>query len=301
MPGKLVKALSDGGCLGNKNLFGIVGSVVNTVSQTTVIQDIVHAATSMLVTIPSVELAPENNGGFRVRLGEKGSKNYVYEVGKDDVRTVEKKDHTKEYEDIKKIIVDNNVAYMKQLLESSKKDEDVDEKEITEKLKEFKENFEKNIDNGKCILIYGKKVDEETNESYMSLRDYLIMEGVTFDNLADEINKISNWIKKEAGPYGLEGKKGSGQSKKLKDWDSDRIHFYVDAFEKIFSGDAAANKELKMLNKGRNEEDKKYPITPIELSFVTSSGSIPSFLRSTMDFLAAFFASLICSLLSTSL
>lgn len=265
MPGKLLKALSDGGCLGNKNLFGIVGSAVNTVSQTTVIQDIVNAATSMLITIPSVELVPENNGGFRVRLGEKGSKNYVYEVGQDDVRTVEKKDHTKEYEDIKKIIVDNNVEYMKQLLEGSKKDEDVDEKEITEKLKEFKENFEKNIDDGKCILIYGKKVDEETNESYISLRDYLIMEGVTFDNLADEINKISNWIKKEAGPYGLEGKKGSGQSKKLKDWDSNRIHFYVDAFEKIFSGDASANKELKMLNKGRDEKEKKYPITPIDL------------------------------------
>ena len=149
---------------------------------------------------------------------------------------------------------------MKQLLESSKKDEDVDEKEITEKLKEFKENFEKNIDDGKCILIYGKRVDEETNESYMSLRDYLIIEGVTFDNLADEINKISNWIRKEAGPYGLERKKGSGQSKKLKDWDSNRIHFYVDAFEKIFSGDAAANKELKMLNKGRDEKEKKYKL-----------------------------------------
>ena len=179
MSGKLLKELSDAGCLGHDNIFGIVGSVANTVSQTTVFQDVVQAATSMLMTIPSVELAPENNGGFRVRLGEKGSKNYVYEVGKDDVRTVEKKDHTKEYEDIKKIIVDNNVEYMKQLLEDSKKDEDVDEKEITEKLKEFKENFEKNIDNDKCILIYGKKVDEETNESYVSLRDYLIMEGTT--------------------------------------------------------------------------------------------------------------------------
>ena len=265
MSGKLLKELSDAGCLGHDNIFGIVGSVANTVSQTTVFQDIVQAATSMLMTIPSVELAPENNGGFRVRLGEKGSKNYVYEVGKDDVRTVEKKDHTKEYEDIKKIIVDNNVEYMKQLLESSKKDKDVDEKEITEKLKEFKENFEKNIDNDKCILIYGKKVDEETNESYVSLRDYLIMEGVTFDNLAEEINKISNWIKKEAGPYGFEGKKGEGQSIKLKDWDPDRIHHYVDAFEKISSGSAAANKELKMLNKGRDEEEKKYPITPINL------------------------------------
>ena len=265
MSGKLLKELSDAGCLGHDNIFGIVGSVANTVSQTTVIQDIVQAATSMLVTIPSVELAPENNGGFRVRLGEKGSKNYVYEVGKDDVRTVEKKDHTKEYEDIKKIIVDNNVEYMKQLLEGSKKDEDVDEKEITEKLKEFKENFEKKIDDDKCILIYGKKVDEETNESYISLRDYLIMEGVTFDNLAEEINKISNWIKKEAGPYGFEGKKGTGQSVKLKDWDPTRIHHYVDAFEKISSGSAAANKELKMLNKGRDEKEKKYPITPIAL------------------------------------
>ena len=119
MSGKLLKELSDAGCLGHDNIFGIVGSVANTVSQTTVFQDIVQAATSMLMTIPSVELAPENNGGFRVRLGEKGSKNYVYEVGKDDVRTVEKKDHTKEYEDIKKTIVDNNVEYMKQLLEGS--------------------------------------------------------------------------------------------------------------------------------------------------------------------------------------
>ncbi len=265
MPGKLLKALSDAGCLGNKNMFGIVGSVINNVSQTTVIQDIAQAATSMLVTIPSVELAPENNGGFRIRLGEKGSKNYVYDVGKDDVRVVKKSDHTKDYENIKKTIVDNNVEYMKQILEGSKKDDNIDEKEIKDKLKEFKEHFEKEIDNGECILIYGKKVDEETNESYTSLHDYLIMEGVTFDNLAEEINKIYHWVQKEAGPYGLGGKNGSGQSKKLKDWDSNRIHFYVDAFNKIFSGDAAANKELKMLNKDRNEEDKKYPITAIEL------------------------------------
>lgn len=179
MPGKLLKALSDAGCLGNKNMFGIVGSIVNTVTQTTVIQDIAQAASSMLVTIPSVELAPENNGGFRIRLGEKGSKNYVYEVGKDDVRVVKKSDHTEDYENIKKTIVDNNVEYMKQILESSKKDDNIDDKEIKDKLKEFKEHFEKEIDNGECILIYGKKVDEETNESYTSLRDYLIMEGTT--------------------------------------------------------------------------------------------------------------------------
>ena len=205
MSGRLLKELSDAGCLGHDNIFGIVGSVANTVSQTTVFQDIAQAATSMLMTIPSVELAPENNGGFRVRLGEKGSKNYVYEVGKDDVRTVEKKDHTKEYEDIKKTIVDNNVEYMKQLLESSKKDEDVDEKEITEKLKEFKENFEKNIDDGKCILIYGKKVDEETNESYISynsLHNYILEKlkeeksKYTFDDFKQNFKDLRNYLNK---------------------------------------------------------------------------------------------------------
>lgn len=266
MSGRLLKELSDAGCLGHDNIFGIVGSVANTVSQTTVFQDIVQAATSMLMTIPSVELAPENNGGFRVRLGEKGSKNYVYEVGKDDVRTVEKKDHTKEYEDIKKTIVDNNVEYMKQLLEGSKKDEDVDEKEITEKLKEFKENFEKNIDDGKCILIYGKKVDEETNESYISynsLHNYILEKlkeeksKYTFDDFKQNFKDLRNYLNK----IGLDNEKNieivnkKGKNKIIKNY-AGNTQMLLKALFSL--------KETSQTNKLKFNYDNDYKPSPYE-------------------------------------
>ena len=205
LPGKLVRALSDAGCLGNKNIFGIVGSVANTVSQTTVIQDVVQAATSMLFTIPSVELTIENEGGFRIRLGEKGSKNYVYEVGKDDVRTVKKKDHTKEYEDIKKTIEENNDAYIEQLREDAKKDKSGKKlKEVEKIIGKFKNSFKK-IDDGKCILIYGKRVKEDVNESYdsyNSLHNYILEKlneeksKYTFDDFKQNFKDLRDYLNK---------------------------------------------------------------------------------------------------------
>ena len=204
LPGKLVKALSDAGCLGNKNIFGIVGSVANTVSQTTVFQDVVQAATSMLVTIPSVELTIDN-GKFRIRLGEKGSKNYVYEVGDGDVRKVKKKNHTKEYEDIKKTIEKNNDAYIEQLREDAKKDKSGKKlKEVEKIIRKFKNSFKK-IDDGKCILIYGKRVKEDANEScisYNSLHNYILEKlneeksKYTFDDFKQNFKDLRDYLNK---------------------------------------------------------------------------------------------------------
>lgn len=163
--------------MGVNGLCTIIGSTAEVATTITQTLDIVTAATDMLLTIPAVQFVPEYNGGFRIRLGEKGSKNYVYEVGKDDVRQVNKSDHKNDYEDIKKIIVDKNVEDRKNILEASKKEDN--NEDIKNKLEEFKKNFENNIDSGECILIYGKRVKEDVNESYISLHDYLIMEGTT--------------------------------------------------------------------------------------------------------------------------
>ena len=225
LPGKLVKALSDAGCLGNKNIFGIVGSVANTVSQTTVFQDVVQAATSMLWTIPSFEFTIENDVSFRIRLGEKGSKNYVYEVGKDDIRTVKKKDHTKEYEDIKKTIKESNDTYIKQLREAAKKDENADKENIEKKISKFNTDFGK-IDDDTCILIYGKKVDEETNESYISLHNYILEKlkeeksKYTFDDFKQNFKDLRNYLNK----IGLDNEKdieivtNKGKKKTIKNY-----------------------------------------------------------------------------------
>ena len=265
LPGKLVKALSDAGCLGHDNIFGIVGSVANTVSQTTVFQDVVQAATSMLMTIPSVELTIENDVGFRIRLGEKGSKNYVYEVGKDDIRTVKKKDHTKEYEDIKKTIKESNDTYIKQLREAAKKDEKADKEKIEKKISQFNTDFSK-IDDDTCILIYGKKVDEETNESYISynsLHNYILEKlkeeksKYTFDDFKQNFKDLRNYLNK----IGLDNEKDieivnkKGKNKTIKNY-AGNTQMLLKALFSL--------KETSQTNKLKFNYDNDYKPSPYE-------------------------------------
>lgn len=262
LPGKLVKALSDAGCLGHDNIFGIVGSLANTVSQTTVFQDVVQAAASMLWTIPSFEFTIENDVYFRIRLGEKGSKNYVYEVGKDDIRIVKKKDHTKEYEDIKKTIKESNDKYIKQLREDAKKDENADKEKIEKKISQFNRDFDK-IDDDTCILIYGKKVDEETNESYISLHNYILeklKEGkskYTFDDFKQNFKDLRNYLNK----IGLDNEKdieivtNKGKKKTIKNY-AGNTQMLLKALFSL--------KETSQTNKLKFNYDNDYKPSPYE-------------------------------------
>lgn len=200
--------------MGVNGLCTIIGSTAEVATTITQTLDIVTAATDMLLTIPAVQFVPEYNGGFRIRLGEKGSKNYVYEVGKDDVRQVNKSDHKNDYKDIKKIIVDKNVDDMKNILEASKKEDN--NEDIKNKLEEFKKNFEKNIDSGECILIYGKRVKEDVNESYISLNKFIseslhnqyINESIDISDLKIDLSKNSNDLSKKELLTNLEKLKG---------------------------------------------------------------------------------------------
>ena len=58
-----VKKLAEEGCLGNKNIFTILGGVTSEVTAT-VVQDVITAATSMALTLPIVEYAPDNAGSW---------------------------------------------------------------------------------------------------------------------------------------------------------------------------------------------------------------------------------------------
>lgn len=165
--------------LGHNALHSILGITTNEVTRT-ITQDVLKAATDMLITIPSVEFSPQNDGGFRVRLGEKGSNNYIYEVGSDDVKTERKSKYKEQYEEIKKTIVTENVAYMKIILDASKK-EDETEDDVHDKLQEFKEQFQENIDDGELVIVYGKRVNG-TNESLVSLKDFVISEAEEDEN-----------------------------------------------------------------------------------------------------------------------
>jgi len=142
------------------------------------VEDIVNAATSMLVTIPSVEVEPQNNGGFRVRLGgEKDKNNYIYKVGENGVRKDKVTNFKEQYDKIKEYVKDVNIKFLEEL----KNNEDLDDdkkKEIEDKLKEFNDKYKENIDKQDAIIFYGKRVKEESqNESSIkSLYDYIINE-----------------------------------------------------------------------------------------------------------------------------
>lgn len=284
MTGAMIKDLKSSGLsIGagpDGGQWGVIGEIASDIATDSGAGDIVPQVASFTAAMASdapIITFKQKGDGFLVRLGDKKSKNYIYEVKNDGVSFI-KPDKInndkvqKAYDTIKKQLTEEKDKFVKKIQEADLAP--AEKKKITDRIEEFNDKYSDNLKRIPLVVITGERISKEdqdkydgkTNESYISLHDYMIMEGVTFDNLAEEISKIYGWIKKQAGPYGLEGKKGSGQSKKLKDWDEKRIHFYVDAMEKIFSGDAAANKDIKMLSKKSNEgSDKQYPITAIEL------------------------------------
>ena len=158
MPVKLYKALSDAGCCGNKNICTVIGGVAQSLSKTSIVKDIVMAGMNMAATIPMVEFVPQNNKGFRVRLGgEKEKENYIYEVGEDGVREVEMSKFKESYDKIKQYVQKDNNEFLKSL-EETLKDEKIsdDDKKKIENAKKDIENKNKEIDNIKGIVFYGK-------------------------------------------------------------------------------------------------------------------------------------------------
>ena len=89
----------------------------------------------------------------------------------------------KRFDNIKKAINDK--------LEKTESEED------KKKLSEHLENIESNIKNHDVLIYYGEKVDiEETNESYISLADYIITEGkkITNSKIKDSLDSIINYL-----------------------------------------------------------------------------------------------------------
>jgi len=182
---QIQKLLKSGIDLGYQNQFSIIGGTFEKIA--TVSSEIVKAASSMLTTIPSVEYAFQNNGGFQVRLGT-DKKKYIYEVGKDGVKKEKATDHVKELEKITNIIKETNNQYYKELKDKLREEDEDKKKDLEEKLKTFKSNFEKINKDGEVIVFYGNKI--EKNESLKSLHDYLI-----YESEEDEKTKLVKDIK----------------------------------------------------------------------------------------------------------
>jgi hypothetical protein len=167
MPVELASALQSAGCLGHQGIGAIIGCTTETVVQT--ITNVVTAATSMALTLPIVTYVPENAGGFRVRLGEEGSSNFVYEIGKDGIREEKFDDKDKVQE-----LINKTKEFHDKLKEDAKDDEQ--KKQVEEAYKEFSDKFNEGFKDLKRIVFYGKRVKEkEANESmnYLSLQDYI--------------------------------------------------------------------------------------------------------------------------------
>ena len=219
IPGDVIKkAMDEGINLGHNGWFSILGGTIDSSSVVKTVTNIVKAATSMLVTIPSVEYAFQNNGGFQVRLGTE-KENFVYEVGKDGVKKEAASDYAKEYEKITNIIKDTNNKYHKQLEKELKEEDSDKKKEIEDNLKKFQKNFE-NINNEEVIIFYGKKISEKKNESLLSLYDYIIKETEDTeknDNIETSKKDAEDELKKIEAPLPADSEEGSKDDNKKKE------------------------------------------------------------------------------------
>ena len=239
------KAISDGINLGHNGWYSIVGGAIDSTSAVKTVKNIITAASSMLTTIPSVEYAFQNNGGFRVRLGT-DEKKFVYEIGKDGVKKEEAADHIKDVEKITNIIKDTNNSYYKQLKAKLKEEESDKKEEIEKKLKIFQKNFEKINNRADVIIFYGKNVseNEEKNES-LSLKEFIINEvkvsSSTISNFIDTIHEILTLICKAYNVKKIEDINPDKLEGKLKDFYNEQIIKWYKEFSNL-------NKELEKQN-----------------------------------------------------
>ena len=135
-----------------------------------VVKSVVTAAVSMAATLPFIDYTPSDGVGFRIRLGEEGSDNYVYEIGENGIKT-------EDFDDDEKIkqMADSAEEFNKILINNAKTKEE--KEKIEENFKKFKEQFKKDIKDIKRVVFYGTRVkeDKEKNESlsYIPFTEYI--------------------------------------------------------------------------------------------------------------------------------
>lgn len=203
IPGTLLKkAMEDGLDLGH-NSFGkmangmmkgisIMGSVVDKSSIIKSVTNKIIPAIAQHITLPVFDFIPTTTkDGFQVKLGT-GSDEYVYNVAADGVRSDKLSNHTEQYQSLRERIVGAQNEQIKKICDSF--DNDDDKKKFEESVKNRQDDFKKSLDEGECIIFYGKRLKESANESFISLRDYLIMEGVTNQNMLDNLENIRRWL-----------------------------------------------------------------------------------------------------------
>lgn len=230
-------ALKAAGKAGNFSV-GVIGSgVADVVTTTEVITNVIQGVPNYVVDfIPFAGFYPfwdkKMGDGFRVRLGEKDSKKFVYEIHKDGIKEEEISEHKDQVDKIRKILLDENNNFIEAVTKNA---EESDKSKIEDQFKEFKETFEENLEKIKCVTLYGKRVKEQTNESYVGLHDYLIMEGITNKNILDSLDKIRRWISDRIST----AEKGKDQEETDKQRGKDH-----ELIRKIFSKDKFADAGL---------------------------------------------------------
>lgn len=182
----LVKLLKDHpDWLGNKGLFAILGGTSEVLTHATTTIDVVQAATSMLPVIPIINVSPKNYGGFRIKLGDEKSKNYVYEIGEDGIKEEDFKKSDEGYKELensskeyyKKIHDQASKKEVKESEDDSSSSDEDQQKQVEDAAQKFNDNYKDSVEKTKKVVFYGKKVEdkESSDESYMSLRDYLLI------------------------------------------------------------------------------------------------------------------------------
>ena len=235
IPGDVLqKALDSGIKLGHNGWFSILGGMIDKVIPG---EEIINAATSMLFTIPSVEWAPQNNGGFRVRLGGKDDKkNFVYEVAEDGVKKHKVSDYSKEYDKIKSKVAEVNKKFLEDLLKNDKLS-DEEKNTVKEKLEKFNSEYKDKINDKECIVFYGTRVeDENTNESFKSLHDYLINEAInkyTIAGFIDTVSTINTLICKVYNVTNINDIKPDELDEKLKEFYDKNISDWINNIKKL--------------------------------------------------------------------
>lgn len=176
LPGEIIKFGASKGLLGKNKWFGIVGELAKAVINEPLPPVTTAFSAALQTDVPILTFKTKGNG-FKVRLGNKESKNYIYEISKDGVKFL-KPDEIKE-DKVKKAydtILDFNKTEFNNVLNKIK--DKVDEKE----LKEFAETYNEKLKKSRVIVLYGTRLNKDEQnkydgkESLMSLYNYIIKE-----------------------------------------------------------------------------------------------------------------------------
>ena len=197
LPGKVAQLLAAKNKLGANGHFGIIGEVVKEIATGGGSLPAVVASFSaaMASDVPIITFKQKGNG-FRVRLGDEKSKNYIYEVGKDDVKFVKPSEIDndkvkKAYEKIKEVINDENKKFIEKIKSSDLKEDE--KKKLIKQVEVFAnggkdENgnehkpYAEELAKTPLVVIHGTRLSEDDQKKYdgkeslKSLYNYLLNE-----------------------------------------------------------------------------------------------------------------------------